>query len=332
MPPKAKEKREDSDKTPQRNDKKINMPGSAMEVTREVFDAAPIGMAMFDDSYNLVECNRFVLDMLGVEKDHFLNRFPEMLPDNQPDGSKSIDKALDCMKRALAGEKPTLEWMFRSSAGEIIPTEVTFSRIPYKGMNAGLSFIYDLRTIRNLESSIIRLKSESEKIYYDPLTGIFNRRFFDENLDRILKTISRSGGILSLMMIDIDNFKNFNDTYGHSAGDECIKSVAENLAKCLTRADDFIVRYGGDEFAVVLPNTGEDGARHVAEKMIDNVRKCGISHAKNGGIGFVTISVGCTTGWVDTQHTANNYVDHADELLYRSKQSGRNVYSFGWLG
>lgn len=309
----------------------VEAPDNALEVTHVIFDAAPIGLAMFDDNCNPIDCNGFLLAMLGVAKERFLNNFFELSPEYQPDGSKSVDKALECMKRALGGEQHAIEWVFCSSTGEPIPTEATFTRILNKNKYIGLSYVYDLRTIKNLESNIIRLKSESEKIYYDPLTGIFNRRFFDENLDRTIKTLSRSGGILSLMMIDIDNFKDYNDTYGHSAGDDCIKAVAENLAKCLTRADDFIVRYGGDEFAVVLPNTGEDGARMLAEKMLENVRNCNIHHKKNNGIGVVTVSIGGTTGRVNTNRNAGDYIKRADDLLYSSKQTGRNIYTFDWL-
>ena len=306
----------------------VNADDDPIDFTRVIFDAAPIGLAMFDENFDLIDSNSFLLTMLGVAKKSFLGRFFDLSPDYQPDGLKSKERALDCMKRALGGEKFVMEWMFCSPDGELIPTEVTFTRITYGGKHVGLSYIYDLRAMKNLESNILRLETESEKIYYDPLTGIYNRRFFDENLERIVKTLSRSGGILSLMMIDIDNFKDFNDTYGHSAGDDCIKIVAEKLAVCLTRADDFIVRYGGDEFAVVLPNTGEDGANKLALKMLENVRSCLLPHEKNLGYGIVTISIGGTTGWVDTAHSAGDYIKRADELLYASKQSGRNKYSF----
>lgn len=329
MPPINSEQTNNQQDMSERQAIMLDTMNDALEITRVIFDAAPIGMAMFDENCKLIDCNRFVLSMLAVEKERFLNRFNELSPEIQPDGSRTVDKALECMKRALNGDKRMMEWVFWSPDGELIPTEVTFTRILYHGKYVGLSYIYDLRTIKRLESNIIRLKSESEKIYYDPLTGIYNRRFFDENLDRTIKTLSRSGGILSLMMIDIDNFKDYNDTYGHSAGDDCIKTVAENLAKCITRADDFIVRYGGDEFAVVLPNTGEDGARMIAEKMLENVRNCRKPHEKNSGFGIVTVSIGGTTGWVNTTYTANDYIKHADELLYASKQSGRNKYSFG---
>ena len=188
-----------------------------------------------------------------------------------------------------------------------------------------------MRQIRKMEKNILRLESESVKIYYDPLTGIFNRRFFDENLNRVIKSLSRSGGELSLLMIDIDFFMKYNDTYGHSAGDECLKIIAESLAKGVTRADDFVVRYGGEEFAAVLPNTDEEGACLLADKMLEGIRACGIPHEKSGVSDIVTASIGITTGNVSTRSRADDFIIRADELLYKSKQSGRNRSTFGRL-
>jgi len=182
-----------------------------------------------------------------------------------------------------------------------------------------------------MENSIIRLRSESEKIYYDPLTGIFNRRFFDENLNGFIKTLSRSSGILSLLMIDIDYFKNYNDSYGHSAGDDCLKIVAKTLKNNVTRSDDFVVRYGGEEFAVVLPNTDEDGARLLADKMLESVRSCKIQHRASSVADIVTISIGVTTGEVGNTSRADDFIIRADELLYLSKQNGRNRSTYGRL-
>jgi len=301
------------------------------ETTSVMFTAAPIGLVMFDDNCNLIDCNEAVLAMLGVTREHYLNRFYTMAPKYQPNGSVSQDMALENMRRALDGETVVMEWMYYSATGEAIPTEVTFTRVFHKEKNVGLCYIYDLRTIKKMERNIIQLKSESEKIYYDPLTGIFNRRFFDENLDRVIKTLSRSGGVLSLMMIDVDAFKQYNDTYGHSAGDACLRAIANCLSKSVTRADDFVVRYGGDEFAVVLPNTDEDGARLLAEKMLENVLQCSIQNGKNGLTGPITISIGGTTGKVKTTYRADDYIKRADELLYASKQIGRNRATFGGM-
>jgi len=163
---------------------------------------------------------------------------------------------------------------------------------------------------------------------YDALTGIYNRLFFDENLNRIMKYLSRSGGLLTLMMIDVDFFKLFNDTYGHVEGDKCLKIVAQTLSESLKRTDDFVARYGGEEFVVVLPNTDEQGARFVANKLLDNIRNCNIPHKHSEAADHLTISIGVTTGNVLQTHEANDFVRKADELLYKSKREGRNRYSF----
>jgi len=167
-----------------------------------------------------------------------------------------------------------------------------------------------------------------DKVYLDALTGIYNRWFLDDNLQRVIKTMSRAGGFLSVLMIDIDFFKNYNDTYGHSMGDSCLKAVAETIAKCLLRGGDFAARFGGEEFVVLLPNTSANGARIMADKMLENVRALNVSHAKNEAADCVTVSIGITTGNVKHEHKGEDYIKCADEALYQSKQNGRNQYTY----
>jgi len=162
----------------------------------------------------------------------------------------------------------------------------------------------------------------------DQLTGIYNRRFFDGNMKKIIKSLSRTKGKLSLLMLDIDFFKKYNDTYGHDKGDACLKDVAAALYRNITREEDFVARYGGEEFVVVLPNTDENGAGIIAEKLINKVRECSIPHVKSDVVPYVTVSVGGTTGIVEFSHKESDYVKCADAALYRSKQTGRNRYSF----
>jgi len=181
------------------------------------------------------------------------------------------------------------------------------------------------RTTNNLYESKQDL---TDKVHFDALTGIYNRRFMEDNLKRILKSIARSGGCLSVLMADIDFFKRYNDTYGHSEGDACLKTVAEAIAGCLFRADDFVARYGGEEFAVILPNTDESGARFVANKILEAVRACDIPHEKNEVAGYVTISIGVTTSDVRQGQSGKDYIIRADTALYQSKQNGRNRYTY----
>jgi diguanylate cyclase (GGDEF)-like protein len=218
--------------------------------------------------------------------------------------------------------------MHCSLAGEPIPCEITMTRTHHNGKYIALAYVKDLRETKKLERTIQRLETEADKIFYDPLTNIYNRRFFDENLKRLIKSLSRSGGRLSLMMIDIDHFKDYNDLYGHMAGDDCLKEVAATLTRTITRADDFVARYGGEEFVVVLPNTGESGARVIAEKLLENIRDRNIRHEKNEAAGRVTVSIGGASGNVDRAQSEDDYIKRADEVLYMSKQGGRDRYSF----
>ena len=175
-------------------------------------------------------------------------------------------------------------------------------------------------------NAFIRVDAE-----YDMLTGIYNRRFFDKNMKRIIRSLSRSGSLLSMLVIDIDFFKRFNDTYGHVEGDNCLKIVAQTLFNSITRADDFVARYGGEEFVIVLPNTDKNGVQIIAEKLLDNIRNCNITHEQNDAAKCVTISIGATTGKVLHTHTTDHFVKKADEMLYKAKQDGRNRYFFEQL-
>ena len=301
------------------------------ELNRVMFNAAPVGLTLFDDNFNFVDCNDTALAIYGVTKEYYLNNFYELSPEYQPDGSKSLDKVFELMKAALNGEKVRTEWMHCSTSGEPIPCEITLTRTTHRNRYFGLGYVYDLRNIKDMEQHILHLESEVDKIYYDALTGIYNRRYFDETMQRILKTLSRSGAALSLLMVDIDNFKKYNDTYGHSEGDACLTTVAATLAKNITRTDDFVARYGGEEFVVVLPYVDERGAHVIADRLLAAVRSCNIPHEKNPPEMRVTISIGGTTGNARHTQDGGEYVRQADAMLYTSKQNGRNRYTFASL-
>ena len=166
------------------------------------------------------------------------------------------------------------------------------------------------------------------KVHYDSLTGVYNRRFLDDSFDRVIRTLARSNENLSILMIDVDFFKNYNDTYGHSQGDECLKSIAKTIMVSLARAEDFAVRYGGEEFVTVLPRTDKDGAVHIAKRILKNVMELNMPHEKNEVASCVTVSVGVTTGDTKSFQNADDYIERADEALYVSKRDGRNRYTY----
>jgi len=162
----------------------------------------------------------------------------------------------------------------------------------------------------------------------DQLTGIYNRRYLDGHLKKIIKSLARTESSFSLLLVDIDYFKRYNDTYGHDVGDNCLRTVAATLSQCVSREEDFVARYGGEEFAVVLPNTDKNGAQMIAEKLLEKIRECNIPHKASDVADYVTISIGGTTSIVKYSQYALDYIKAADKALYKSKKNGRNRYTF----
>lgn len=160
----------------------------------------------------------------------------------------------------------------------------------------------------------------------DGLTGIANRRRFDETLHREWRRASRTGKPFSLLVIDVDHFKLFNDNYGHQVGDECLKAVARTLEQLLRRPPDLVARYGGEEFAAILPETELDGALAVAEGMRAGIEELGITHRFSATAGVVTISIGAATMTPERgdEHGFVGLLKAADDALYRAKKNGRN--------
>jgi diguanylate cyclase (GGDEF)-like protein len=159
----------------------------------------------------------------------------------------------------------------------------------------------------------------------DGLTHIPNRRFFEETLGKEWARATRNGLPLSLVMMDIDNFKAYNDNYGHGAGDECLQHVARALKNALTRPMDLVARYGGEEFVALLPETDAQGAKHVGEGLRSAVQGLGIPHEYSETSARVTISIGVATHSRETsRESALALQQAADQALYRAKEKGRN--------
>ncbi len=158
----------------------------------------------------------------------------------------------------------------------------------------------------------------------DGLTGIANRRAYDETLDKCWRNAIREKEILSLIMVDIDFFKPYNDTYGHQGGDDCLRKVAQAIQTSVHRPMDLVARYGGEEFVLVLPGTPIDGAHAVADKMMENVAKLKIKHEGSTVSDIVTISLGVACQIPDKDSNPEDFVSNADKALYEAKENGRN--------
>jgi diguanylate cyclase (GGDEF)-like protein len=160
----------------------------------------------------------------------------------------------------------------------------------------------------------------------DGLTGLFNRRYFDHNLIKEWKQASRDKTPLSLLIVDIDYLKNYNDYYGYQAGDDCLRKVGQLLYETLLRPTDIIARYGGEEFAVILPNTGSEGAEKVAERMIDCVARSGIAHNGSPVAEIVTVSIGAYSIFPKEQIDVISLLDSAHIALSEAKEKSRNTF------
>ncbi len=161
----------------------------------------------------------------------------------------------------------------------------------------------------------------------DGLTGLANRRHFDETLEAEWRIGLRDKTILAVIMIDIDFFKKYNDGYGHQGGDDCLKGVAKILGETVHRAGDFVARYGGEEFVVILRSTDAKGAAVLAEQMRANVEAQHIPHAYSAVADHVSISLGVAAMHPDHSASPADLLARADEALYKAKEQGRNRYA-----
>ena len=160
--------------------------------------------------------------------------------------------------------------------------------------------------------------------FIDGLTGVFNRRRFDEALDVEWRRARRNGEPLALVMIDVDHFKLYNDQFGHQAGDDCLRQIAVAMRRCLRRPGDLLARYGGEEFICLLPGTDVDGARIVADALGEAVEALALKAAPAASHPQVTISRGVAATTVSDDDGSTALKQAADTALYQAKHSGRN--------
>jgi diguanylate cyclase (GGDEF)-like protein len=202
-----------------------------------------------------------------------------------------------------------------------------------QGLNIGaidyISKPFSIPVVRARVRNHIQLKQRADLLEelasIDPLTHLPNRRLFEQTLHNEWARAKREGTSLSLLMIDIDYFKKYNDHYGHGAGDVCLHQVATTMQSCQTRAGDLLARIGGEEFIFILPNTDLNGARVVGECLRQTVADLKIPHIHSTVVPIVSISIGCATSLPSLNDSdANTLINTADSQLYKAKEQGRN--------
>lgn len=172
--------------------------------------------------------------------------------------------------------------------------------------------------VKQLQDKLRRLST------IDSLTGLYNRRMLDETLQSEWRRNQRQGSWLGAVIVDVDHFKAFNDNYGHQKGDLCLRAVAHAIAAAARRSGDFVGRYGGEEFAVVLPNTDLAGTELVTRRIAESVRALRLTHAHSPTASFVTVSQGAVSLIPDRASSPSGVIEIADRRLYHAKRMGRN--------
>lgn len=184
-----------------------------------------------------------------------------------------------------------------------------------------------MQRIVSMQKQLVDANKQLEQLsFLDGLTQIFNRRGFDRAIKSEWKRMKRDKNKLTLLMMDVDYFKKFNDHYGHQAGDDCLKQIAGALEGELYRPADIVARYGGEEFSVLLPGTDSIGAVQVAKRLIQVIRKLAIEHEQSDIADHVTMSIGLATSNNKQNDSIEALIESADKALYRAKKDGRNRY------
>ncbi|KAB2312596.1 sensor domain-containing diguanylate cyclase [Betaproteobacteria bacterium SCN2] len=192
-------------------------------------------------------------------------------------------------------------------------------------VDALVGFMFDISERKKTEEKLLSLQKELEALSFkDELTGIPNRRMFDSILEVEWTNATRSRLPLSLILFDIDHFKQYNDHYGHIQGDNCLRRMAQLLNRAATRPRDFLARIGGEEFVLVLPETDAEAAAKVARRCQDLLAEEGIPHEQSPVSPILTISLGIGTITPGRSDRPIDFIEEVDKRLYQAKEKGRN--------
>ena len=285
---------------------------------RAIVDNVMDGIITIDGKGCIISVNPAAVRLFGYAAEEVVGRNIKML---MPEPNRSahdgyLARYQSTGESRAIGVGRELEGLTRD--GRVFPMELTVTEVAFQGDRMFVGVIRDI-TERKLAQDLLTRMATT-----DGLTGLANRRRFDEVLALEYARHIRSGEDLSLILMDVDHFKLFNDTYGHVAGDDCLRQVAQAIGGAVIRATDLAARYGGEEFACILPMTDWDGAVALAEKIRLAVSQRAIPHIQSSAADHVTVSLGVATATCDAAGMAANIVALADQQLYAAKQGGRN--------
>lgn len=280
-----------------------------------LMDNAADAFFIHDDEGRIVEVNRRACESLGYTRD-------EMLHLNVTDIETNFDPegAAEVWRRMIPGEPVTIQGVYRRKDGSVFPVEVVLSPIEYEGWRMIFATTRDVTARKTLEEQLVH------RAFHDPLTGLPNRTLFMDRLQHALARQERRDGVISLLFVDLDDFKQVNDSWGHDAGDRVLIEVGRRLAACV-RSGDTVARLGGDEFTVLLEHAhAPRDVLTVVRRLEDRLRET-IDVDGRGTEITASIGVASAIAHVDER----DLLEHADQAMYRAKRAGKNRHEFHGL-
>jgi diguanylate cyclase (GGDEF)-like protein/PAS domain S-box-containing protein len=290
----------------------------------QVFDAVSDPLWIMDKRHTILRVNKSFVDLFQLESktDVVGKKCYEIL-------NNSLCRTNNCFLKNIKNNKGRIEVETTLNIGNKSDSVFLLTGAPLIGVaRETIGAVVQLKDISKRKAYEETLKISNKELEelasVDALTQIPNRRMFDLTLQKEWRRMKRSQQPITLLMIDIDYFKLYNDNYGHAKGDECLRQLAGTINSCVHRSHDLAARYGGEEFSCILAETDLKGAATVADSILNAIRDRKILHEYSPIADFVTASIGCCCMVPGSNDKPGVLISNADELLYKSKESGRN--------
>lgn len=300
---------------------KLEQTEAALWQMSVLFGNVPVPVVLLDVDGVITDANHEAEREFGKRREELLGE--HLLTLVLPNRHARCESALDrCREGRIARGIDHELW------GGSTSRRATWSLFPIRDPDrriVGMALAEDIQELKEEGELLQNVNRELQQLAsLDPLTGLANRREYERTLAVEVGRAARNGRLLSLAMLDVDEFKVFNDELGHAAGDRCLSTVGRALRASLHRPGDLVARYGGEEFVALLPGTGTGGARLLAERMRRSVEQMRIRHPRSEASAFVTVSIGIATVRPVPGFDGRALQEAADRALYAAKRGGRN--------
>lgn len=289
----------------------------------QIFDRSTSGIWVIDSQFEILRMNRTLSNLAGKGKGKVRGlKCYDVFP-------TSLCGDPDCPLTRIMNGNDFFECDIEKKDEQGSKISFLLTATSFFGLDGELmGMVAEFKDITSRKRAEVALEKANRELQrlsvLDDLTQVANRRRFDEALNDEWQRLSRDREPLSLIFCDIDYFKLYNDTYGHQAGDDCLRAVADTISANCQRPGDFVARYGGEEFIVILPNTEAEGAVHLAEDIREEIGRLKIPHMRSQVSRYITLSLGVSCVFPCADITPESLIGAADKALYEAKNQGRN--------